>query len=155
MKRGITFEIPNEHGKILGNILKTFNAEIFNWYIGGEESYFIQNDTLGDALFDQEIYGMDGRVLKELLENNEYYILFANFKAFPKEKEIINVQTYEEFLNSDCQLVLLVVDCVYATIYCKDQGKLEALCHNAIRNGYEDVEYITHENDFRTRLSVW
>lgn len=155
MKRGIIFKIPNEYGKILGDLLKPFNTETFNWYIGGEESYFIQNDTLGEALFHEEIYGMDGRVLKELLENNEYYIIFANFKAFPQEKDVIDVQTYEEFLNSDCQLVLLVVDCEYATVYCKDQGMLEALCHNAISNGYEDVQYITNENDFRTRLSVW
>ncbi|MDH6368576.1 hypothetical protein M2444_000354 [Paenibacillus sp. PastF-3] len=88
------------------------------------------------------------------MENNEYYIIFANFKAFPQEKDVTDVQTYEEFLNSDCQLVLLVVDCEYATVYCKDQGKLEALYHNAIANGYEDVQYITYENDFRTRLSV-
>ncbi|WP_340009077.1 DUF2691 family protein [Paenibacillus sp. FSL K6-0276] len=154
MRRGITFKIPNEHGKILGDLLKPFNTETFHWYIGGEESYFIQNDTLGEALFHKEIYGMDGRVLKELLESYEYYIIFANFKAFPKEKDVIDVQTYEEFLNSDCQLVLLVVDCEYATVYGKDQVKLEALYHNAIRNGYVDVQYITNENDFRTRLSV-
>ena len=155
MKRGIIFKIPNEYGKILGDLLKPFNIESFNWYIGGEESYFIQNDTLGKLMFHEDIYGMDGRVLKELLENNEYYIIFANFKAFLREKDVIDVQTYEEFLNSDCQLVLLVVDCEYATVYCKDQGKLEALYHNAISNGYEDVQYITNENDFRTRLSIW
>lgn len=155
MKRGINFKIPNDHGNILGDILKPFNTEAFSWYIGCGESYFIQNDTLGEALFHEEVYGMDGRVLKELLENNEYYIIFANFKAFPQKKDVIDVQTYEEFLNSDCLLVLLVVDCEYATVYCKDQSKLEGLYHNAIRNGYEDVQYITNENDFRTRLSVW
>lgn len=49
VKRGIIFKIPNEFGKILGDLLKPFNTETFNWYIGGEESYFIQNDTIGSS----------------------------------------------------------------------------------------------------------
>jgi hypothetical protein len=155
MKRGISFEIPNEYGSFLGEILKPFDMTAFNWYIGGEESYFLHDGTLGEPLFPEEVYGMDGVLLKGILENNEYYVIFANLKAFPKEKNVIDIDTYEGFFNSDCQFVLLVVDSIYVTIYCKDKDILESLYHNAKINGYDDVQFIAEENDGRTRLSVW
>lgn len=154
MKRGINFKIPNGYGTYLGVALRPFNTIDFNWYIGGEEAYFVENNTLGKPLFSREIFGMDGCFLEELLEK-ESYIIFANFKAFPKGTDVVDVLTYEEFIKSDCQLVLLVVDCEFSTIYCKDQAKLEDLYQNALLNGYDDVQYITNENDFRTGLSVW
>ena len=155
MKRGISFEIPNAYGSYLGEILEPFNMTAFNWYIGGEESYFVDDDTLGEPLFPKEIYGIDGLLLKTTLEDNKYYVIFANLKAYPKEQNVIDVRTYEDFLNSDCQLALLVVDCAYVTIYCKDKDILEGLYQNAVRHGYDDIKFVTDENDRRTKLSVW
>lgn len=155
MNRGITCEIPNEHGRFLGELLKPLDLAAFHWYNGGEEAYFSGQDTLGEPLFPAQIFGMDGMLLKEILENNEYYVIFADLKAYPRDKKVINVPAYEEYLNSDCQFVLLVVDCVYVTIYCKDKEKLDELYLNAISQGFSQVQYITDENDCRTGLSVW
>ncbi len=152
MKRGITFGIPNEHGRILAEILKPLDVAAFHWYIGGEEAYF--SDML-EPLFPDQTLGMDGILLKETLENYDYYVIFADLKAYPKDKKVIDVGTYEEYLTSDCQFVLLVVDCTYITIYCKDQEKLADLYYNALSLGFSDVEYTTDDNDYRTRLSVW
>ncbi|MBB6448000.1 DUF2691 family protein [Bacillus benzoevorans] len=155
MRRGISFEIPNEYGSFLGEVLKPINITEFIWRIGGEESYFVEDDKLGEPLFLEEIHEMDGLFLKGFLEDNTYYLIFADLKAHPKGKNPANIETYEEFLNSDCELVLLVVDSVYFTIYCKDRDKLESLYNNAKLKGFDDLQYITDENDTRTRLSVW
>ncbi|MNW56917.1 hypothetical protein D3C74_346740 [compost metagenome] len=155
MKRGISFEIPNQYGKFLGDILEPFETNKFNWHIGGEESYYIQSGTLGDPLFSEEVEAMSGELFEHIIENYEYYLIFQSVKAFPKEKRLVDVQTYKEFIDSDCQLVLLVVDTSYVTVYCKDNGMLDSLFHNAERRGYSNLEYITDENDTRTRLSVW
>jgi hypothetical protein len=127
----------------------------FNWYIGGEEAYYFEEGKLEKPLFPDEVYGMEGEILKKIVEDNEYYIIFASLKAFPRGKNIIDVRTFEDFINSDCQLVVLVVDCAYVTIYCKDPETLESLYNNSITKGFSKVELITDENDFRTRLSVW
>jgi hypothetical protein len=155
MNRGASFEIPNEYGKYLAEILKPIEITASNWYIGGEESYIVGDGTLDISLFDGEIFGMKGSSLKNVIENNEYYLIFANLKAFPKDIEVIDIQSYEEFLNSSCQLILLVIDSSYIAIYCKDQDQLEGLFNNAINLGFDKVNYITDENDFRTKLSVW
>ena len=155
MRRGISFEIPNEYGGFLWEALKPINITEFIWHIGSEESYLVEDDKLGELLFPEEINDMDGLFLKKFLEDNKYYLIFADIKAYPKGKNPTNIETYEEFVNSDCELVLLVVDSVYFTIYCKDREKLESLYNNAKLKGFDDLQYITDENDTRTKLSVW
>ncbi|WP_407944607.1 DUF2691 family protein [Paenibacillus swuensis] len=92
MKRGIQLEIQNEWGNYLGDVLLPFNISQFDWYIGGEEAY---QDTGGsEPLFQGEIYGMKGQDLSEILNSSNYYIIFANFKAFPKGESIEDVLTF-------------------------------------------------------------
>lgn len=155
MIRGISFEIPNKHGRLLGEILKPFETDEYNWLVGGEEAYFIVDGQFEETLFAGAGEIWDGITLKKLLEENEYYIIFQDLKAFPQGKDIVEVKTYEEFLNSDCQLVLLVVDSCFVSIYCKNNKLIEDLFKNAQHRGYDHVRYITDANDTRTGLSVW
>ncbi|OBZ08218.1 DUF2691 family protein [Bacillus sp. FJAT-26390] len=155
MIRGISFEIPNEYGSYLAGILKPVDVAAYNWYVGGEEAYFIEDGELGRPLFPDEVIGMEGETLKQTIEKNEYYVIFTNLKAFPRNKEIIDIQTFEDFIISECSLVILVVDCVYVTVYSKDPETIQRLYNNSLKMGFSEVNFITDENDFRTRLSVW
>jgi hypothetical protein len=155
MLRGISFEIPNKYGSFLAEILEPIDITKFNWRNENEEAYLVIDGQFEEALFPEVINEMDGSVLGKRIKDNQYYVIFADLKAFPKRKEVNNIETYEEFLNSECELVLLVVDSVYTTIYCKDKEKLKLLYRNAKECGFEDVQYITDDNDGRTRLSVW
>lgn len=49
--RGVSFEIPNACGKYLFELLDDINIKGLTWRIGGGESYFIGNNTLGRPLF--------------------------------------------------------------------------------------------------------
>ena len=154
MRRGISFEIPNDYGRFLGDVLQPIEINAFHWKIGIGESYKIVNDKLDGMLFPDSQESISGTELKTTLESNDYYVIFADLQAYPS-KEISSIETYEEFMESDCELVLLVVDCSYVTIYCKNQEAIISLQKNALNNGFTDIEYITDENDSRTRLSVW
>lgn len=154
MIRGISFEIPNEYGRFLGQILKPMKVEEYNWWVGGEESYALANGEL-EELFPGLIEDMEGRALKDIIENNEYYLIFQDIKAFPLKSKTCEIKTYDDFLNSSCVLALLVIDSSYIAVYCKDPELLEGLYNNAKEQGYLNLKYITNENDFRTRLSVW
>lgn len=154
MRRGISFEIPNKYGRWLGEILKPIDIAALDWQIGSGELYTVIDEQLDEELFSKERNVIEGAELKNRIEANQYYIISADLQAYPKN-EIIRVETFEEFIESDCQLVLLVVDCIYVTIYCKNQETIELLNKNAITCGFKEIEYITNENDARTRLSVW
>ncbi|RLQ90855.1 DUF2691 family protein [Planomicrobium sp. Y74] len=154
MRRGISFEIPNKYGRWLEEMLKPINIAAFDWQIGSSESYTVIDDRLEEELFSNKGNVIEGTELKNRVEANQYYIISVDLQAFPKNT-VNRVETFEEFIESDCQLVLLVVDCIYVTIYCKNQETIESLNKNAITCGFGDIEYITNENDARTKLSVW
>ncbi|WP_225742818.1 DUF2691 family protein [Marinilactibacillus sp. Marseille-P9653] len=152
--KGLSFEIPNMQGKYLLDILEETNLKDMNWWIGGGESYKIQNNTLGDSLFSEE-WEMDkigGEKLHKLISQQEYYLIFCDLKGFPKNSDAKEVSTYEEFLESDCQFVLNLVDSSYTTIYSKNQMTIENLYTKAIILGYENVSYLEDEIDGNTTL---
>lgn len=155
MNRGIHFKIPNTYGSFLGEILKPMEVSNFDWIIREEESYFVVGDTLGDSLFPEMIIGMNREELQKLIDNYKYYLIFANLKAYPKGAQITDVITYEDYMLSDCQMVLLVIDSIYVAVYCKDLEKVEGLYNHIKRQRFQSLEYITDENDTRTKLSVW
>ncbi|EJS57056.1 hypothetical protein ICA_01767 [Bacillus cereus BAG1O-3] len=97
---------------------------------------------------------MVGSALKKLIKDNIYYLLFVDLKAYPKGEVLGEIETYEEFKESKCEVVVLVADGDYIQIYVKNQEEIEMMYENARNQGLY-VEYITDENDGRTRLSVW
>ncbi|KPU56366.1 DUF2691 family protein [Bacillus wiedmannii] len=153
MKRGITVDIPNEYDNLLWKVLKPIDISSFDWWVGSEESYLVARGGLDEALFPEEPSIVEGSDLKRLCKDNIYYVIFADLKAYPKGEEVVDIETYEEFKESKCELVLLVADCTYVTIYAKDQKAIELMYENARNQGFY-VEYVTDENDGRTRLSV-
>ncbi|MBJ7947474.1 DUF2691 family protein [Bacillus cereus group sp. N24] len=154
MKRGITVDIPNEYDNLLWKVLKSIDISSFDWWVGSEESYLVARGGLDEALFPEEpSIVVEGSDLKRLVKDNIYYVIFADLKAYPKGEEVVDIETYEEFKESKCELVLLVADCTYVTVYAKDQKAIELMYENALNQGFY-VEYVTDENDGRTRLSV-
>lgn len=105
MIRGISFEIPNEYGKFLEDILKPFKVGDHNWWIGGEESYIIQDGKL-EALFPRLIECMEDETLKNAIKNNDYYLLFQDLKALPKGSELIEETNLHHLTSSQPALAL-------------------------------------------------
>lgn len=154
MTRGVSFEIPNNYGNYLKDILKPIDIAAFDWQIGSGESYAVIWGRVDKELFPSEKNIIEGSELKNRIETNKHYLVSVDLQAY-RHNEVGRVETFEDFIVSNCQLVLLVVDTIYVTIYCKNQDTIQLLINNARACGFEDIEYITDENDGRTRLSVW
>jgi len=149
--RGVSFKIPNEYGNQLFDILKEIDVSRWDWQIGGGEAYIIENGTLGKELFGTRT-SLTGKELFKLISENEYYLIFADLKAYKNVESELEIVTYEDYLESDCQFVLLLVDSSYVTIYSKNKSTIQSLYHQAVTAKYKNVEYITDDNDGRTRL---
>ncbi|UYW68958.1 DUF2691 family protein [Bacillus cereus] len=155
MKRGITVDILDGHANdnLLWKVLKPINIASFNWRVGNEESYLIARGGLDEALFPEEPSVVEGLDLKKLVKDSIYYLIFADLKAYPKGEIVLDIETYEEFKESKCEIVVLVADSNHIQIYAKDQKAIELMYEKAWNQGFY-VEYVTDENDGRTRLSV-
>ncbi|UVB77266.1 DUF2691 family protein [Bacillus subtilis] len=153
MNRGVSFQIPNEYGNFLWRILQPVEIANYRWQTSGESYFVVEGELDDEELFhDYEI--VEGAVFEQQLKTNQYYTIFVELKAFPYGKMVNQVNTYEEFADSDCELVLLIADNSYVSIYCKNKKFIEKLYFNALQNDFEDVQFITDENDTRTSLTV-
>lgn len=151
LKRGVSFQIPNKYGKYLAQILEPLDCTPYDWKI--ECSTEVWKRAYGqrdEDLFDNANV-VDGVIFDELIKSNIYYVIFTTLKAFPKGTHLNNFDTYEEFLKSDCELCLLIADCSYVELYCKNLTILEKLYDNARAKEYEGIECID-ENDPRTKM---
>ena len=153
MRRGLRFTIPNQYGQFLQVILSPFPLDQYQWNMVDAESYIVKDGQLDRLLFlDSTV--IDGRQFAELLTQHDHYLIFVDIKAFQSHASS-EIVTYEDFLHSTCEFVLLITDSQDVTIYCKDQEMLNSLYQNASLHGFEEITYITSHNDSRTHLSCW
>lgn len=103
MKRGISFEIPNKYGSLLGDVLKPIDVTAFSWRIGNGESYIIVNNELDKELFPGDKEVIEGVELRNLLEDNKYYVIFADLQAYPKN-EFSDIGPMMNFLKVNVNL---------------------------------------------------
>lgn len=144
--RGLSFQIPNAYGTYLCDILHNINVTEFFWHNGNREAYRIEDGQLGRDLFPPASV-LDGNTLQHIISDEPYYIIFADLKAFQHEADVENIANYEQFIQSNCQLVLLVVDCSYVYMYVKDPRTLAQIHANAVAQHFENIQFITDDND--------
>jgi len=145
MKRGVRFQIPNEYGKYLAEILKPIDCTKYNWKVEcSTEIWKVTDGNLGDRLLSYDI--IDGNEFSNLIRSSMYYLIFATLKAFPKGAPIIEIPKYEDFISSNCEISFIVADYSYVCLLCKNVSLAEKLFINAKNKGFEEIIYID-END--------
>jgi hypothetical protein len=156
VNRGSAFKIPNEYGRFIKDILEPLDCSEYDWLFGdGQVLKTVDGHLIDEELFHSDESTICGSELIERINHISYYSIFADLKGFPKKRMMIKVDTYGDFLMSDCEIVLLITDSVYVSVYCKDENLLEHLHNNAIIKEYQAVEYITDGNDARTGMVAW
>lgn len=152
MIQGVRFQIPNEHGRYIADILEPVDCSNYKWKVeSSTEIWKVANGKLGDELLSNDI--IDGKEFLKLITNNRYYLIFATLKAFPQNVLIVETPKYKEFLSSNCDIAFIVADCSYVCLFCKSTILIRQLYTNAKAKGFKDVEYI-NENDNVERMYI-
>ena len=73
-------------------------------------------------------------------------MIFVTLRDFCKEGTIKPVSKYKEFLERDCQIIIVVYDCSYVTLWIKDMQLVSYMYSYAQSKGYERVRYISEED---------
>ena len=149
MIRGIFILTQSKYGFILSELLEGVDIRDYVWAIDHKEVY--SPDT--DHRFDQET--LCGESFAEAINTPPEYLLhMGEFKAFQKESDMVKVETYSDFISSNCQIIILVADSRFIDIYAKDISVLEIIKENANKYGCEKTEYISADNDERRFMHV-
>lgn len=150
MIRGVSFQISQMAAPTLWEIFKGSDVGHCYWYVVQNQTE-VWDASSEDGFFAEELYVGD-----EFLNliKNKHYIVFLKLQMYAEPCNFKNLHTYDDFFQSNCQLILLIYDCEYVEIYSKDNKISEEIIHTAVENGYKNVCYITDENDCRTKMDI-
>ena len=123
---GIEFKYSFTLDNFISKIFQNINLEDYKFYFRQQEIIF--EDTKETKF--KKI--MNGYEIKNLIENNEkYMIVDLNLHVYyQNNKEILDLSNYDNFLNSNCQLVILIYDLENVEIYFKDNYLKEKILLN-------------------------
>lgn len=144
---GVSFEIPNKHGKYLSDILEPIPFGEYLWLIDNDEIHLLANNEFThEFLFKEEDIIISGEKLYNTAKTNNYYMIFVTLRAFFNNGDVQPVSSYREFLESDCEIVLAVDDCSYVMFWCKDNQLILNMYNYALSKGYKNIEYISEKD---------
>lgn len=149
MTRGLFFRLNQKDSYNLKNILSGIDVRKYYWVCDPSQTEgWSINDNL--SFFDKSIYN-GAEFLSEI--NKESFIIFVKISAFPLGTHIQEIHSYEDFLKSDCILLLFIVDCEEGELYIKDPALLSSIRNDLIRQGFQHIQDISEEDD-RVRFDI-
>lgn len=149
--RGVSFKILRTTQNMLWQILKCIDIKSYYWLLIPNQSEVwgsLSKDSLWNTTF------CDGESFFHFVKST-HFIISLKLQAYSvATKELFDIHTYEEFLKSDCQLLLLIYDCEFVEIFAKDPSVISDIYKNAILCNYANISYITDQNDGRIKMDV-
>jgi len=137
---GISFEIPNNYGSYIKDIFKGLKLEDYYWNVFDSEVLDLQ----GNNLFLNNVYNSN---ILNFINDENYYLIFTNFQGYKCKNSVNNIKSYSEFLKSDCEIIMVIVDSVYVDIFVKSSKTLNTIRKNAFDNGYMNIKSLYKINE--------
>ena len=140
---GLDIRVKNEYNSYLKKLFESIDLSIYDWYIYWDELHFIEN---GKTITGFESSFLDGNSFVDAISKECYYMVFADFKAYLPGSIRTPTKTYEDFTNSECQIIFSCVDCTFIMIYCKNIDILKKIYANCLSMNVDSVKYTSAED---------
>ena len=149
MYRGISMETYSQYtSTVWKELVAQLDRKDCVWVVDG---LWYNSD---DDLFRDGVYSK-GKLLNLL--NSNVAIMEARLRMYPcgsyTEDAPHEIETFEQYLNSDCAAMVFCSDTAYFDVYAKNQTDIMALFQRLSNGQCEDIYLTTEENDGRYRFS--
>ena len=110
---------------IVSSLLSNVNVEDYYWTILESEVYKKADTVECDGRY-------TGKEFKKALKDlDSCYIVRINIQA---SKRVIDaVEYYDEYINGECELVILIHDVIYNEVYCKLAKECDLIKKNCLK----------------------
>lgn len=149
---GLKFEIKNEYDTILYKVLYNIDCSQYKWKIVEEEVLTHNTNNDNHNFFIKDKYTNDE--FKKLIKKIHYPI-FLNLQMFKINSKIKSIENYNQYLNSDCELIIFILDNEFVEIYAKEQKMLEKIYDNALKFDFKNIEFINNRNEVKKIFSAY
>jgi len=89
---------------------------------------------------------LHGEEFFKSISRDNYYLIFVDIKAYPADSERVEIKTFEDYSNSNCEIVLLCTDSIFIEFYSKDKTVLDKVYNNGLENDFEKATYKSAED---------
>lgn len=146
---GIEFKLKTSYEKMLYDLLKNIDFNNYKFEIVEEEIIYESDPERG---LPSQLSGIEFK--KEISDNGDYLVYFLNLQVYLNNSKVSHIETYDDFFNSDCELIVLVYDNEFIEIYMKENKLKEKIIQNLVTMGIS-YEIKTRENDGRYVMKVY
>jgi len=141
---GLEFKYNKNYSNIFNELLKGIDSSKYACDIQEFEIIFSDFTKIDENKLNLE---------KLINEKKEYQAISANIRLFLKDSEFEKIDNYNDFKNSDCQLIILISDVFDVEIYLKDNELKDLIIQNLKENNIS-YKFKTKDNDGRNVMYV-
>lgn len=144
MKVKVEFIWPEKYpsGDILRRLFEGFDCSKYTWDVDNEHAI----DENNNNLFESRVY--TGEDFGQAVNKKAASVTVVSFKAFDGKVE--KIDSFDDYLDSDCQLMLYVIDGDFIDIYCKNEEDLKFFYDRAKLLEAEELCYAGCNEDMRS-----
>lgn len=148
--KGLEFLIENKSSNILHKILNNLPSQNCIWQVTEDEVYKKEYDLNFLNFFEKKVYNNED--FKKCIKK-ECYPVFCNIQMY-KDNSIINeIQTVDDFYNSNCEMIILITDNIFVEIYSKKEKYISIIKDNLKKTGILNWKY--KDINERTSMSAY
>lgn len=150
---GIYAEFEKNDRFLLKQFFDLADNDISKWTL--DEDDIIDESRANKMLDLEHEENLTSDELREIFKK-PLQVIFARLMRWPLEGKISRIDTYSDYIKSDCSLAILCVDGYDYEVYCKDEREV----HKFFRFFKDEVnvkrlEYFVDENDGRKTFHFW
>lgn len=139
MLRGIDFQA--KAWEFFPKLVSVMDVLAYDWYI----------DDVDMNYFKFQSGRYTGRKFKKVLADITE-LSFARIRRYPFGVSVREINCYEDWRQSACDLLILFYDGGIFEIYAKEEGLIHEIFKLCQKNNLEHIEFLTDENDARTHM---
>ena len=136
---GIRFNVPNEYGHILEKILHNITVEEYDWFVEYED-ILVEPIIKERNLFDKKV--LKGLDFKKEISTGSYYVVFLRLYAFPVGIPITQINSFKDYFNGDCELMIFFTDAIFVDLYAKNEEVVMKIYTTVQEARFAQVEII-------------
>ena len=122
---GLEIKVENKYEKYIYKLLKNTNVEGYIWQINSDDIIIKAEHGNIQGLFNEKM--LDGFRFLDIIEKYNYYLIFADCKAFKSRDTIKEISNGVDMVQSECDLVFMCTDSTNIEIYCKDKDVYDTI----------------------------
>lgn len=150
---GLDIKVKNEYNNYLYKIFNGINLSDYIWDIITDDILYINDGDLKENIFSTDV--IEGDEFLKCISKDSYYMIFVDIKAYPIGNQSMEIEIFEDFMNSNCVMILLCTDSAFIEFYCKDKEILDKVFNNCVGTDFETVEYLSVADITRRTFMAW